>query len=312
MNEVLENLLVVVGQVGVLFLLMSVGFVMAKLGRLTPQTLPQLSFLLMYIVTPCVIIHSLQVEFDSGLLHDLLTGTGLVAVTYVVIWLGVLPFFRKQGQDSRETLRFAAIFGNTGFMGFPLITAIFGAERLIFAMPVFVVFQVFTWSLGVYMMGGKKELSLKNILVSPAVVGIAVGLPLFLTGAALPAPLGDTVSFLADLNTPLAMLLIGAQMAAADLPATFRSRSLYGCAAYKLLAAPAATALLLLPFGLSPMLFACCVILAGTPTAGVTAMFAERFNRGKETAAQAITLATLLSILTLPLTAVAAQRIAGL
>ena len=78
------------------------------------------------------------------------------------------------------------------------------------------------------------------------------------------------------------------------------------------MAAPVLTALILLPFHLNPISFMAVVILAGVPTAGVTAMFAEQFDRDAEGAAQIVTLSTLLSILTLPVVAVVAGRIVGL
>ena len=108
------------------------------------------------------------------------------------------------------------------------------------------------------------------------------------------------------------MVVIGAQMAAADLPATFRNTRLYTSAVLRLVVAPILTILLLLPFKLEAVSFVSVVILAGVPTAGVTAMFAEQFDRDKDGAAQVVTLSTLLSILTLPVVAVAAECIAGL
>lgn len=312
MNLFLQNFLIVLGQVGTLFLLMSVGFILAKLGKLLPTTLPHLSYILMYIVTPCIIIDSLQVGLADGILYDLGLGLLLVLICYLVCCVLTQFMFRTQTPDTRDTLRFACIFGNTGFMGFPLITAVLGRENLIYCMPAFLSFQAITWTYGAYLMGGKEQLAPKKMILNPAILGIVVGLPLFLGGVRLPNMIGSTVSYLADLNTPLAMVVIGAQMAFADLPATFRNLRLYESALFKLLITPILTALLLLPFGLSPVVYVAVVILAGVPTAGVTSMFAEQFNRDADSAAQVITLSTLLSILTLPLVAVVAERIVGM
>lgn len=89
------------------------------------------------------------------------------------------------------------------------------------------------------------------------------------------------------------------------------SYRLYIAAAFRLLAMPALTAVLFLPLGLSPLLYCVCVILAATPTAGATGIFSQRFGRDTGTAAQMVTLSTLLSILTLPVFAVIAQTLAG-
>jgi predicted permease len=68
---------------------------------------------------------------------------------------------------------------------------------------------------------------------------------------------------------------------------------------------------LILPLHLEPLSYCACVVLSACPTAGVTAMFAQMFHRDEETAAQMVTLSTLLSIVTLPIFAVLARQIAG-
>ena len=118
---------------------------------------------------------------------------------------------------------------------------------------------------------------------------------------------GSAVGFLADLNTPLAMVVIGGQMARTSLGSTFRRPDLYAVALLKLAAIPAVTALVLLPFHLPPLVYCSMVILAGTPTAGTSSILAQQFGRDAGSAAQMVTLSTLLSVLTLPVVAVAAN-----
>ena len=122
----------------------------------------------------------------------------------------------------------------------------------------------------------------------------------------------SAVGFLADLNTPLAMIVIGAQMAGADLKRSFTSPRLYGVAAFRLLAAPLVPMLCLLPLRLDPMLYCANIILCAVPVAGATGMLAQRFEQDTAVAAQMVTLTTLLSGLTLPLMAVAAQSLSGI
>ena len=114
------------------------------------------------------------------------------------------------------------------------------------------------------------------------------------------------------MNTPLAMIVIGAQMAGADLKRSFTSPRLYGVAAFRLLAAPLVPMLCLLPLRLDPMLYCANIILCAVPVAGATGMLAQRFEQDPAVAAQMVTLTTLLSVLTLPLMAVAAQSLSGI
>ncbi len=307
----LERFLVVLGQVITLFLLMGVGFLLGKLKKISSNGTGEMSVLLMYVVTPCVIINSFQGEFDPELLHTLTVGSAALLGCYVLYILVIQLFFRREKTDLGAPLRFGAMYGNTGFMGLPLVMAVLGEEAVIFAVVSMVIFNLVAWTHGVMMMGGRGAFSLRKVFINPGVIGTAIGLPLFLTHSALPGSLGAAAGFLADLNTPLAMVVIGAQMARADLASTFRQYKLYIAAGVKLILMPLLTALVLLPLGLDPLFYSATVILSAAPTAGITSMFAERFGRDVERSAQLVSLCTLLSVVTLPAMAVVAETLAG-
>ncbi len=297
----LSNLLLVASQVGTLFLMVAVGYVLAKRKKLTSGAVPQITFLLLYVVVPCVMVDALQTEYSPALLREMGFAAVVVALSYLAYALIILPFFRRRPEGTRAALQFGSMYGNTGFMGLPLVRAVLGEQALVYATVVFVVFNLFSWTHGVLIMGGRKGFSPKTALLNPGVLGAIAGLLLFLGKIRLPGLVGNAVGFLADVNTPLAMVVIGAQMAWADLPATFRNPLLYEGAILKLAVIPLITALAMLPLGLNPMLYSTIVILSAAPTAGVTSMFAVRFGRDTESSAQMVTLTTLLSIVTLPI-----------
>ena len=97
----LSNLLVVAAQVGTLFLMMAVGFTLAKLNRLTKEAVPQLSFLLLYVVVPCVVVDALQTERNPELLRELGLTAIVVSASYVAYALIILPFFRRRPEATR-------------------------------------------------------------------------------------------------------------------------------------------------------------------------------------------------------------------
>ncbi|MEG1577915.1 MAG: AEC family transporter [Oscillospiraceae bacterium] len=301
----------VIGQVITLFLLMGVGFLLGRRKKITTEGAGQMTFLLLYVVAGCVMVRAMQTEKNPELLRDLAMAAAVTVGLYVVYALVSLLLFRKQPPDTRDPLRFGVVYGNIGFMGLPLITAILGEKALIFAAVGFVAFQVANWTHGLVLMGGREQATVKKAVLNPGVIALCIGLPLFLMGLRLPPMVYNAVSFLADLNTPLAMVVIGFQMSQADLPGTFRRPVLYQSAGVKLLLMPALTAVLLLPLHLNPLIYSVCVILAGTPTAGVTAMFSQQFHRDTIIAAQSVTLSTLLSAVTLPLWAVVCHLVTG-
>ena len=108
------------------------------------------------------------------------------------------------------------------------------------------------------------------------------------------------------------MIVLGAQMAGADLRTAFTNRRLYLVAAVRLVAAPLIALLVLLPLRLEPMSYCACVVLCAVPPAGATSMMAQRFGRDTALAAESISAVTLLSLLTLPLFATVALQLSGL
>lgn len=295
-----EYFVLVAAQVGTLFLLMVVGYVLARLGHFSHVTQAQATTLLMYVVTPCLIVDTLQMSPTPELLRVMGQCLAVVMLTYLAFALLVGLFFRRQAADTRAVLRFGAVYGNTGFMGLPLVQGVLGDPGMIFAIVGQVAFNLLVWSHGVLVMGERRSFSLRKLIVNPGILGSAVGIALFLLDLRLPGPVGQGVEFLGSMNTPLAMVIIGAQMASADLPATFRNPRLYLAAALKLIALPLLTAAVILPLSLDPVMYIAVVILAATPTAGTTAMFSQLFHRDVATAAQLITLTNLCCLITLP------------
>ena len=296
----LENMMGVAVQVMTLFVMMGVGFVLRKRSLLTETGTSQMSFVLTNIVTPCVIIHSLQTEKTPELLQSMGKAAGILAGFYVVGILLTFFFFRKEPETTRKTLRYAVIYCNTGFMGLPLVQAVLGDEALIYATISVVMFNLFTWTHGAMLMGGKAAMSVKKALLNPGTVALFVGFPLFLLSVRLPSFLGNSIGMLADLNTPLAMLVIGSLMGTANLKESFTQKKLYLTTFLRLILVPAIVLLALAPLKLDYLLYATCVILCSSPVAGMTPIFAVKFGGDTVSASQSVTLSTLLSILTMP------------
>lgn len=306
----LSDFLIVVGQVLTLFLMMGIGFLFAKLNWFSIATSNQCTKLILYVVGPCIIITKLQIEANTQVVHTMLMAALGMALTYIVMIPLSQLLFRKEPADTRVVRRFGIVYANNSFMGLPLLAGVLGEDALLFGVISMLVFFLFQWTHGVLIMGGK--LNLRSAVLNPGIIAILIGVFFFAVGFRLPSPVYNAMEFMGDLNTPLAMVIIGAQMARADILGVLKKPKLYLAAALKLLFVPGITCLLLLPLHLEPLSYCACVVLAACPTAGVTAMFAQMFRRDEETAAQMVTLSTLLSIITLPVFAVLARQISGL
>lgn len=297
----MQSFLIVLGQVLSLFLMMAVGFGMYKTTLLNDTGAAQMTDLLLYAVTPCVVIHAFQRPFDPN--------TARAIAVFAVAGAAVMVFgmavgtllFRKGEENARAVQRFAMVFSNCGFMGIPLAGAVCGADGTLYASVFVVIFNLFQWTYGFAVMSGKK-LSLKNAVVNPCVIGVAVGLPLFLLSVPLPSPLQNAVSMMADLNSPLAMIVIGTHLAKTDLIRTLKDTRCYFASLMRLVVMPALV-----------MAIACFVpwldrnqtltlaVMCGAPVAASCALFAAKYKRDSLLAGRLVALSTVFSLLTLPL-----------
>ncbi len=307
----IQQLQVVAGSVLTLFLLMAVGYWFGKRGTLQEDTLSRLSNVLLHAVIPCAMVNAFQAErtpeTDAWLLRAFLA----LAISYGLYMLLCPLLYRKEDPCRRGILRFAAIYGNVGFMGLPLVQSVLGDSGAMVAAVSLVVFNVLTFVHGSVLIGGMGSFSLKKALLNPGTVGFAASLLLYLTGIPLAGPIGDGVKYMASLNTPLAMIVIGGQMSKANLGAAFRDRRLYAVSAVKLIGLPLLTALVLFPFRGDTVLYTALVLLSGSPTAGITSIFAQSMRKETGTAARQVTLSTLFCIITLPLAAALAALLSG-
>jgi len=305
----LADLLIVAGQVLTLFLMMGVGFVITKLGWFSKETSAQCTKLILYAVGTSIIITKLQIDATPEVIRTMAMAALGMALTYVVMIPLSQLLFRKEPADTRVVQRFGITYANNSFMGLPLLAGVLGEDALLFGVISMLIFFACQWTHGVLIFGGK--LSLRSAILNPGIIAIAIGLIFFAVGFKLPAPVFNAMDFLGGLNTPLAMVIIGGQMARSNILEVIKKPKLYLTAAIKLVFVPAITIFMLMPLNLEPMSYCACVILSACPTAGVTSMFAQMFHRDEETAAQMVTLSTLLCIITLPIFAVIARQISG-
>ncbi len=305
----MEAIVAVVGKVAVILVLILVGYWITKKGMLTQRGASEVTALLIKVVTPCVIVNSFLGSTQPLGAYEL-----LMAMVLPTLWMGLALgmgqiCFGKEPEERRKVLRFAVTFSNTGFMGIPLVQGIVGDTGVIYASFGVVVFNILCWTYGYSMMSGGARLNLKTVLLNPGMVGLAIGLPIYFLKIQLPAMVVEPVGLLSDLNTPLAMLVIGSYIAKADIHSFMSDMSVYKVSFLRLIAAPGIYLLLLLLVRPSEALFVTSIIQAATPVAANTVLFAVQYKRDSELASRLVAVSTVLSILTIPVLTILAQAL---
>ncbi len=299
----METSVIVLQQVLIILLLLVVGGVSYKVGFISEKTADQMAGFALKVVTPCVIIKAFQIEYDSQKLNNMLIAAGLALVTHIIaIALARCAFISNK--DGNRIRRFAAIYCNCGFMGIPLIEGAVGQEGVLYACVYLVVFQAILWSHGVITVkGGIKNIKFYKIFINAGTIGIAVGLPLFFKGITLPSVLSQTVGHIANLNTPLAMIISGVYVAKSDILKSFVSARNYLAVLIRHIVVPLIMLAIILFLPISRTVALTILLIAACPTASAVTLFAAQYgSRGDlECASRLLTLSNILAVVTVPL-----------
>lgn len=285
-------------QILTMFLYMGIGFLMYKRKLITKEGSKALAHLLLYCVLPCVIIRSFGTARTPENTIELLVSLALAAASLALSMLISAILFRKSPIDN-----FGCAFSNAGFMGFPLITALLGNEAVFYAAGFVALLNALQWTYGQWVLtGDKKQMSAGAVLKNPIIISLAVGLILFFTGFPLPEILTNTMSSMAALNAPVAMVVLGVYLAQTDIVKMLTTPRLYWVSVVRLAIIPLATLFVLLPFaGKFSNISMALLLVASAPVGSNVAVYAQKLDLDYTYAVQTICISTIFSIISMPL-----------
>ena len=312
----MDNFLIVAQQVAVLFVLMGFGAAMRRAGFFKDGAIDGIVNVLILVVTPCLIVDVFQRPFDPSMLKGLGIAFAIAVLAHAAVILIARCAVRYADENVQRPLRLAAVFSNAGFMGIPLEQAVLGNEGVFYGIVYVVVFNLFIWSWGLRTMcaAGNREQGTGNrvkMIVNPGTVGLALGAPLFFCSVKLPDVLGVPVHHMANLNTPLAMIVIGYCLAGARFGRVLRMGSVYVATAIRLVLYPLLMIAALYPVRafLDRNLMLAMVIAASAPVAAMVSMFATKYRRDVDVSVAVVSGSTLLSVLTMPVVIALAMEV---
>lgn len=308
----LENFLTVAQNVLSLFILIGVGFCCQRFKLLNDAAIKACANLVLYIATPCVIIKSCIREFDSSLLSGFLVVVAAALVNHLVLIAVAHRCFRDKNVARQQVLRFATIFSNAGYMGIPLQQAILGDEGVFYCAAYVIVFNLVLWTYGVVCMSGdKRDLSVRKLILNPGILGVAIGMVLFLLSIPVPTLVVDAVGHMASLNTPIPMIIVGYYMAQTDILGALKDKKSYLCIFIRLIGIPLLALGGLLLVGVRGAVLTSCMICICAPVATATTMFSTRYERDTLLSVNLVSISTLFAIVTMPLIVALTQSLGG-
>ncbi len=294
-------------QMVVLFLLMGVGFYSYKKGIMTDETAKKISAIVVNIANPAMILTGCMSD-DKIEGKELLMVAVIVISVYVVLMIlaTFMPHLLRVEKKSRGTYQAMTIFSNIGFMGFPVITALYGSGALLYASLFTIPFNILIYTYGIAAMSPASEKEEKTKIpvariFNVGVIACIITIVVYLLKLPIPTFIKSTTTHLSNLTAPLSMMVIGASLATMDLKKMFTDIKLLIFSVIKLCIIPIVGVLIIRQFVDNEVICGVCMIMLATPVGSMTAMLAQQYDGDYEMASRGVALTTVLSVVTMPL-----------
>lgn len=248
----------VLSQMISLFMMMFVGFLAAKVGLIEPDFRRKLSSLVLNTACPCIIVSSVLKSGSAPSAMVATLGVSVVFYAVMIVLAFLLVHIIPTPPAERRLDQLMLVCTNLIFMGIPIIQSFYGAEGVSLLSMFILLFNFLVFTYGVMMVGGS-DIKLKQ-LCNPGVFSALLALFFGVTGLRLPAPVENTLSTIGAVNTPLAMMIIGASLAHSDIRAAVSNPRLYRVSLLRLILIPVIIMGIVAVLPINRMLAGICVI----------------------------------------------------
>lgn len=292
-------------QMIIIFLLVMIGFVCKKTNLISDENNHCLSQLMVYIFNPAIILSSMTgAEAGSGVsIKTAFFVAAFLLVSSVIIGAFLCRFLTKD-HIGRRLYQLMFSFSNVGFIGIPVIRAIFGAEYLIYVAVYIFEYNLLIYTYGYSLLDGeKKRWRLRDLkpMANMGTLACVITVFLFFTGIRMPQVVGDTINYLGDAAVPISLLIIGVNLGQQPLNSVFKSLSTYIFCFLKLVAIPIIQICIIKRLPIPEDLWEIYAVLAAMPVGTMPQIMAVERGISAEHCTNKIILSTLLSVLTIPL-----------
>ena len=288
-----------------LIIVLAIGFVGRKVGIINDTVSKALSTLVVKICQPFMIIGAIiNVEYSTENLKNgfLVLGMSFAMHIFMAI-IAHFTVFKFKSINERKICEFATIFGNCGFIGFPLIESLLGPTGLFYGGFLLIAFNTFTWTWGLVVLGkGREDIKInpKSMILNYGTLPSIIGLVLYVARVPIPVFVGSAVSYLSSVCTPVSVLITGALIGTVSLKEFFKDVKVYYISAIKLVFMPVIIAIIMLLLGIDSTYVIFMVVMSAMPVASTTVMFGELFEIEKKKASILVGMSSVLSMATLP------------
>jgi len=298
------------------FIIILPGYIVTKLGIIDERHTAGMSSLITCVTYPCLVITAMQMEFSMRVLNNckyvVLIFLGAVIAALIVSKLVCLLV--KLPPERAGIFAFMLVFGNTGFIGLPVLNGLLGSEAVFYGALCDSSYDIFMFTVGVTLIrqgASDHKMSVGETLkglINPCLVGVLIGLTLYVCRITLPDIIAIPVERIGDVTSPLAMIVVGSHLARVRIRDLFGSPHAWLVCLMKLIIFPLiALGIVKLVIGTGSLLASVIVLQSAMPVAMLSVIFSERYKGDVAFASTGVMLTTLLCLVTIPMNAILLQ-----
>lgn len=285
-----------------IFVIMLIGFIAKKVKAVDAAFLRGLSAFMVNIALPFAFISSLDRSIPKSVLPEL----GVMALWSIGIHGASIAFatlaYRHFPENQRKVLSFITVFTNCAFMGLPVAQGLAGTRGVMFASVYNLIYMVLIYTYGISLFQEKADPDKwKKVVLNPGVIAILIGIVLWFLPFALPSFILESMGLMSKLQTPLAMFIVGANIANIRIEKILPEKALLTAIAVRLIGIPLAVYGVIVLTGSKGIAPEIALVLTAMPAGAQTVVMAEKLNRDSAFASEVVFATTVLSIITIPL-----------
>ena len=296
----MQNLEVMV----ILFIIVILGYAACKLGYMGDKFDKQLSNIVVDITAPLLVLSSVMGdELPDRTLILPLVGVGFITYILLLVFGFWVPRLITKNHDAQGMIGFAHMFANVGFIGYPIVSSIFGPKAVFYAALLNVPNTFFIFTVGVMLIKGEYSIKQFNpkVLLSPSLIAAFVAAVMVAVGVHTPHIIASPVTMVGNVTIPAALMIIGSSMAKLPLKQMFGSTKVYVASVFRLAVVPLSIYFLFRLCGVNALINEVNTVVIAMPVASFGTMFCLKYGRDPSLITEMTFVTTLGSILTIPL-----------
>ncbi|MDR1536363.1 MAG: AEC family transporter [Planctomycetota bacterium] len=304
-----------VESVATFFLIGLIGYVLAARGWFSRENREMITRLITQVALPLYLIHNINSAMSRSELLELAYGIAPAFMSISLMFclaLGAARLLKIPG-PRRGVFCAGIAFSNTMYIGLPINLALFGPKAIPFVILYYFANTSLFWSAGSYLLAADGDASGQSAfrletakrILSPAVLGFAVGLLLLLLDWKPPIFLANAAMYMGSLTTPLAMVSIGVILQSLGLAGIRFDRDMLLMFFGRYVLSPASIILIAGCFGLPGLMRKVFIVQSALPMMSTLPILASFHRADGEYATVAVSASTLAGLVTIPLSMLA-------